>query len=137
MTISSGFFEVLFCIFVSKWIWAAGEERRDLHRGQTGRSPDVVEDVAESFLGHLVFFGGIYLKNIGCIVREMWSVGRRSLGFYIGPGACEERGLGYPAAGQQPRLNRVSAGCQPAAEALDNTGPKPGGKAIHFWALGV
>lgn len=68
----------------------------------------MAEDAAESFLGHLIGFFSICLRNIGRTVREMWSVGAREsevTGFYIGrgkhqrPGACEERGLGYPGGG--------------------------------------
>lgn len=53
MTISSGLLEELFRTLISRWIWNAGRTE-DLHRRQPGRSPDVIEDAAESFLGHLV-----------------------------------------------------------------------------------
>lgn len=96
MTISSGFFAVLIRILVSKWICAVGRTQgKDLHRRQPGRSPDVAENAAESFLGHLVGFAGICLKNMGRTVREMWSVGVREsevTGFYIGRGKASTPG---------------------------------------------
>lgn len=54
MTISSGFFEVLSAIVNAHN--SRAEEHQSLHCSQPCWGPDMVENVAESFLGHSVCF---------------------------------------------------------------------------------